>query len=93
MAYREDEAVLEVGKLFVALLAAEHSVLLVHHFFVAVLAGTGLVKAVLLAQVDDGCDAGVVVGLKRRYQKRKPVIFFACCRNREFLAELYKPGM
>lgn len=68
--YREDEAVLEVGELFVALLTAEHSVLLVHHFFVAVLAGAGLVKAVLLAQVHDRCDAGVVVGLQRRHQPK-----------------------
>lgn len=74
-AYGEDEAVLEVGKLFVALLAAEHPVLLVHHFLVAVLAGTGLVEAVLLAQVDDGGDAGVVVGLKGRGGEKKPVIF------------------
>lgn len=72
--YREDKAVLEVRKLFVALLAAEHSVLLVDHFFVAVLAGTGLVEAVLLAQEDDSCDAGVVVGLERRYEA-KPHLF------------------
>lgn len=43
---------------------------MVHHFLVAVLAGAGLVKAVLLAQVHDGCDAGVVVGLQRRHQPK-----------------------
>lgn len=75
--YREDKAVFEVGKLFVTLLTAEHSILLVDHFFVAVLAGTGLVKAVLLAQVDDSCDAGVVVSLKRRYEP-KPHLFAHC---------------
>lgn len=75
--YREDEAVLEVGKLFVALLAAEHPVLLVHHFFVAVLAGAGLVKAVLLAQVHDRCDAGVVVGLQRRQQPQALIFVHA----------------
>lgn len=61
--YRKDKAILEVGEFFVALLTAEHAVLLVNHFLVAVLAGTGLVKAVFLAQVHYGSNAGVVVRL------------------------------
>lgn len=67
--YRKDKAVLEVGELFVTLLAAVHSVVLVDHFLVTVLAGTGLVKTVLLAQVDYGSYAGVVVCLKREYKQ------------------------
>lgn len=67
--YRKNEAVLEVGELFVTLFAAEHAILLVDHFFVAVLAGTGLVKAVFLAQVHYGSCAGVVVCLKREYKQ------------------------
>lgn len=70
MTYRKDEAVLEVGELFVTLLTAEHSILLVYHFFVAVLAGTGLVKAVFLAQVHYGSYAGVVVCLKGNTNKQ-----------------------
>lgn len=61
--YRKDKAILEVGEFFVTLLTAEHAVLLVNHFLVAVLAGTGLVKAVFLAQVHYGSNAGVVVRL------------------------------
>lgn len=61
--YRKDEAVLEVGEFFIALLTAEHAILLVNHFLVAVLAGTGLVKAVFLTQVHYGSNAGVVVRL------------------------------
>lgn len=74
--YRKNEAVLKVGELFVALLAAEHAVLLVHHFFVAVLAGAGLVEAVLLTQVHYGCYAGVVICLKGEI--RKNVKGFLC---------------
>lgn len=70
LTYRKNEAVLKVGKLFVALLAAEHAVLLVHHFLVAVLAGTGLVEAVLFAQVHYGCYAGVVICLKGEMRKK-----------------------
>lgn len=62
--YGEDESVFEVGKLLVALLAAEHAVLLVHHLLVAVLGGTRLVEAVLFAQEHYGCNAGEVVGLE-----------------------------
>lgn len=61
--YRKNESIFEVGELFVALLAAEHAVLLVHHFFVAVLAGTRLVETVLFAQEHDGSDAREIVGL------------------------------
>lgn len=61
--YRKDEAVFEVGEFFIALLTAEHAILLVNHFLVAVLTGTGLVKAVFLAQVHYGSNAGVVVCL------------------------------
>lgn len=64
--YRKDEAVLKVGELFVTLFTAEHAILLVYHFFVAVLAWTGLVKAVFLAQVHNGSYAGVVVCLKKQ---------------------------
>lgn len=71
MTYRKDEAVLEVGELFVALLAAEHAVVLVHHFFVAFLARTGLVEAVLLTQVHNGSNACVVVRLKGNINKQK----------------------
>lgn len=46
--YREDEAVLEVGELFITFLAAKHAVVLVNHFFVAVLVWAGLIKAILL---------------------------------------------
>lgn len=70
MTYRKDEAVLEVGELFVTLFTAEHAILLVYHFFVAVLAGTGLVKAVFLAQVYYGRYAGVVVCLKGNINKQ-----------------------
>lgn len=62
--YGKDESVFEVGELLVALLAAEHPVLLVHHLLVAVLAGTRLVEAVLFAQEHYGGDAGEVVGLE-----------------------------
>lgn len=62
--YGKDESVFEVGELLVALLAAEHAVLLVHHLLVAVLGGTRLVEAVLLAQEHYGCDAGEVISLK-----------------------------
>lgn len=63
--YRENEAVLEVGKLFITLLTAVHAILLVNHFFVAVLAWAGLIKAILLAQIYYGSYAGVVVCLER----------------------------
>ena len=64
--YREDEAVLEVGELFVALLTAEEPVLLVHHLLVAVLAGARLVQTVLLTQVYYGGDAAEIVSLGAR---------------------------
>lgn len=67
--YRKDESVFEVGELFVALLAAEHAVLLIHHFLVAVLAGTRLVEAVLFAQEHYGGDAGEVISLKQSTNK------------------------
>lgn len=89
-AYGEDEAVLEVGKLFVALLAAEHAVLLVHHLLVAVLAGTGLIQAVLLAQVDNGCNAGVVVGLKGRRGKENRSSLCTLEELAEFLTGMSK---
>lgn len=69
--YRKDESVLEVRELFVALLAAEHAVLLIHHFLVAVLAGTRLVEAVLFAQEHYGGDAGEVISLKQSTNKKK----------------------
>lgn len=69
--YGEDESVFEVGELLVALLAAEHAVLLVHHLLVAVLGGTRLVEAVLFAQEHDGRDAGEVVGLKETDDEEK----------------------
>lgn len=68
--YGKDEAVLEVGELFVALLAAVHAILFVYHLFVAVLAGTRLVKAVFLAQIHYGGYAGVVVRLKRQNKQK-----------------------
>lgn len=52
--YRQNEAVLEVGEVFVAFLTSVHAVLLVHHFFVAILTWTGLVQTVLFSQVHDG---------------------------------------
>lgn len=61
--YRKDEAVLEVGELLVTLFAAEHAIVLVYHFFIAVLARAGLVKAVFLSQIDYGRNAGVVISL------------------------------
>lgn len=81
LSYREDESVFEVGELFVALLAAEHAVLLVDHFLVAVLAGTRLVEAVLLAQEHNGGEAGEVISLKqstkKKEEKKKSVFFFS----------------
>lgn len=64
--HRQDEAVLEVGELAVALLAAEHAVVLVHHLLVAVLRGAGLVQAVLLPQVHDGGHRAEVIRLVNR---------------------------
>lgn len=74
MSYREDESVFEVGELFVALLAAEHAILLVDHFLVAVLAGTRLVEAVLFAQEYYGGEAGEVISLKQSTKKERKKI-------------------
>lgn len=70
--YGENEAVLEVGELLVALLAAEHAVVLVYHLLVAVLAGAGLVQTVLLTQVHHRGRAGEVVSL--REEEGKPEV-------------------
>lgn len=70
--YREDEAVLEVGEFFVTLLTPKHAILLVNHFFVAVLARAGLIKTVFLAQKHNRSYAGVVVSLNKR-PKRKSI--------------------
>lgn len=45
--------------------------MLVDHLLVAVLAGTGLVEAVFLAQVHYGSYAGVVVRLEGKTNGRK----------------------
>lgn len=64
-AHREDEAVLEVRKLLVALLTAVHAVVLVHHLLVAVLGWAGLVETVLLAQVHYGGHTAEVISLHK----------------------------
>lgn len=68
--YREDEAVLEVGEFLVTLLTPKHAILLVNHFFVAVLARAGLIKTVFLAQKHNRSYAGVVVSLNKRPKKK-----------------------
>lgn len=73
--HRQHETVFEVRKLFVALLAAEHAVLLVHHLLVAVFARTGLVQAVLLPHVHDGADASEVISLDlERWREREHIL-------------------
>lgn len=61
---------LEIGELFIAFLAAVRAVVLVNHFFVAVLAWAALIKAILLTQIHHGSYAREVVCLKREKRKK-----------------------
>lgn len=70
--YREQESVLEVGKLSVALLAAVQPVVLVDDLLVAVARWTGHVQTRLLADVEQRCHAAEVLGL--RSQRRGKAI-------------------
>lgn len=71
--HRQHETVFEVRKLFVALLTAEHAVLLVHHLLVAVFARTSLVQAVLLPHVHNGADASEVISLSGGHGEREHI--------------------
>lgn len=69
--YGQEESVLEVGEVSVALLAAVAPVPLVYDLLVAVCSGTGLVQTVLLTHVHDCGHAAEVVGLGRKERKRR----------------------
>lgn len=69
--YGEQESVVEVRELFVALLAAVQPVVLVDYLLVAVARRTGHVQTRLLADVDERRHAAEVVGL--RFQIRGTV--------------------
>lgn len=69
-AYGEQESVLEVGELSVALLAAVQPVVLVDDFLVAVARRTGLVQTCLLADVEQRRHAAEVVGLRFQWRRR-----------------------
>lgn len=68
--YREQESVLEVGELFVALLAAVQPVVLVDNLLVAVARRTGHVQTRLLADVDQRRHTAEVVGLRVQMRGR-----------------------
>lgn len=61
--YQQHHAVLEVGEFAVALFTTIQSVLLVYHFLIAILRGTCLVHAVLLAQMYDCAHTAKIICL------------------------------